>query len=86
MCTTINLRLNKFASNSKTVLEALPVKDRFKDLKDLDLRHDVLPVLHSLGTYWCIESKTLLDSVFSLKTNLSLVEGFSQPYVQCTIR
>ena len=59
MCATVNVRLHKFASNSKTVLEALPVEDRSKDLKDLDLRHDILPVLRSLGTYWCIESDTI---------------------------
>ena len=27
--------------------------------KDLDLRHDALPIQRSLGTYWCIESDTL---------------------------
>ena len=59
MCATVNVRLHKFASNSKTVLEALPVEDRSKNLKDLDLRHDILPVLRSLGTYWCIESDTI---------------------------
>ena len=59
MCAAVNLRLHKFASNSKAVLEAIPVEDRSKDLKDLDLRHDVLPVQRSLGTYWCIESDTI---------------------------
>ena len=58
MCARDNLRLHKFASNSKEVLEALPVNDRAKDLKDLDLRHDAMPVQRSLGTYWCIESDT----------------------------
>ena len=59
MCAAANLRLHKFASNSKVVLEAMPVEDRSKDLKDLDLRHDTLPVQRSLGTYWCIESDTI---------------------------
>ncbi|XP_068716912.1 uncharacterized protein [Montipora capricornis] len=58
MCARDSLRLHKFASNSKEVLEALPVNDRAKDLKDLDLRHDAMPVQRSLGTYWCIESDT----------------------------
>ena len=49
----------KFASNCKEVLETLPPEDRTKDLKDLDLRHDALPIQRSLGTYWCIESDTL---------------------------
>ena len=58
MCASANLRLHKFASNSKPVLESIP-KDRMNDLKDLDLRHDTLRIQHSLGTYWCIESDTL---------------------------
>ena len=59
MCAAANLRLHKFASNSKVVLEATPAEDRSKDLKDLDLHHDTLPVQCSLGTYWCIESDTI---------------------------
>ncbi len=58
MCASANLRLHKFASNSKTVLESIPKEDRAKDLKDFDLRHDALPIQRSLGTYWCIESDT----------------------------
>lgn len=38
MCAKDNLRLHKFASYCKDVLEALPANDRAKDLKDLDLR------------------------------------------------
>jgi len=59
MYAAVNLRQHKFASNSKVVLEATPVEDRSKDLKDLDLRHDVLPVQRFLGAYWCIESDTI---------------------------
>jgi hypothetical protein len=59
MCASANLRLHKFASNRREVLESLPVDDRAKDLKDIDLRHDVLPFQRSLGTFWCIESDTL---------------------------
>ena len=59
ICASAKLRLHKFASNCKEVLEALPPEDRAKDLKDLDLRHDALPIQRSLGTYWCIESDTL---------------------------
>lgn len=50
MCAEVNLRLHKFASNSKVVLVALPTEDRSKDLKDLDLHHDTLPVKRSLDT------------------------------------
>ena len=59
LCASAKLRLHKFASNRRDVLEALPKDDRARDLKDLDLRHDPLPVQRSLGTYWCIEPDTL---------------------------
>ena len=55
LCTSTKLRLHKFASNRKDVLEALPKNDRAKDLKDLDLHHEALPIQQSLGTFWCIE-------------------------------
>ena len=58
MCARDNLCLHKFASNCKEVLEALPVNDRTKDLKDLDLWQDTMPVQGSLGTYWYINSDT----------------------------
>lgn len=52
MCARDNLRLHKFASNYKEDLEALPVNDRAKDLRDLDLRQGTMSFK---GTYWCIE-------------------------------
>ena len=58
LCASDNLRLHKFVSNRKEVLEALPADNRAKDLKDIDLRHDSMPVQRSLGTCWCIESDT----------------------------
>lgn len=59
MCAAANLCLHKFASNKTEVLESLPTEDHAKDLKDLDLRNDSIPIQRSLGTYWCIESDTL---------------------------
>ena len=56
MCDATQLRLHKFASNTKRVLEALPVEDCVKTLKDLDLRPYTLPLQRSLGTYWHMES------------------------------
>ena len=38
MCAAAKLRLHKFASNRKEVLEALPIDDRAKDIKDIDRR------------------------------------------------
>ena len=58
MCAASQLRLHKFASNSKEVLQALPPDARAKTLKNLDLRRDILPVQRSLGTFWCMETDT----------------------------
>ncbi|XP_072554180.1 uncharacterized protein [Paramormyrops kingsleyae] len=47
-----NLRLHKIAANRKEILEAFPSQDHAKDLKDLDLEADVLPMQRSLGLLW----------------------------------
>lgn len=41
---SVNLSLHNFSSNGKILLEAMPIEDRAKYLKDLDLRHDALLV------------------------------------------
>lgn len=50
-----NLRLHKVASNSEQVMEALPEQDRSKELKDLELGVDPLPLQRSLGLSWNLE-------------------------------
>lgn len=57
-CSKGGLRLHKFVSNSKEVLQSLPPEDRTKDLVDIDLVRDTLPVERALGILWCIESDT----------------------------
>ena len=44
-----------FASPEEAIT-TVPKEDSAKDLIDLDLRYDTLPIQRSLGTYWCIES------------------------------
>lgn len=51
-----NLRLQKFASSCKDVMTALPANDLHKDLKDLELSSDELPLQRSLGLYWNINT------------------------------
>lgn len=85
ICAKNNLRLHKFASNKKEVLAALHVNDLAKDLKDLDLRHDTMPIQRSLGTYWCIESDTfgfrieLRDKPLTRRGILSTVSSVYDP-------
>ena len=56
-----------------------------KDLKDIDLRHDTMPVQRSLGTYWCIESDTfgfrieLRDKPVTRREILSTISSVYDP-------
>ncbi|KAK3542225.1 hypothetical protein QTP86_018786, partial [Hemibagrus guttatus] len=49
MLATSNLKLHKFASNSKEVMVAFPIEDHAKGLKDLNLEVDPTPIQRSLG-------------------------------------
>ncbi|XP_052762111.1 uncharacterized protein LOC128204746 [Mya arenaria] len=50
------LKLHKISSNSREVMKAFPKEDLAKDLKDLDLGHENLPVQRSLGMNWNLDS------------------------------
>ncbi|KAL0184284.1 hypothetical protein M9458_019980, partial [Cirrhinus mrigala] len=56
MLSEYNLLLHKVTSNSKPVMNAFPVEDRAKIVKDLDLSSDSLPVQRSLGLSWNLET------------------------------
>lgn len=56
MLAEYNLLLDKVTSNSKLVMNAFPVEDSAKIVKDLDLSSDPLPVQRSLGLSWNLET------------------------------
>lgn len=56
LCKRGGFNLRKFTSNSKAVLEQIPIKDRADELKTLDLGCDALPVERALGVSWCAQS------------------------------
>lgn len=58
-----NLKLHKIASNSHMVMEAFPADERAKDLKELDLRSDDLPLQRSLGVLWNLETDSFTFKV-----------------------
>ncbi|XP_053391972.1 uncharacterized protein LOC128554687 [Mercenaria mercenaria] len=58
MCSKGGLRLHKFVSNKKEVIQSLAPEDRAKDLVNIDLVRDKLPIERALGVSWCIESDT----------------------------
>lgn len=82
---TANIRLHKVVSNCPEVMEALPVEDRDKDVRDLDLRQDVLPVQRSLDVYWALTNDTftfkvsLPEKPFTRRGVLSVVNSVYEP-------
>ncbi|XP_071086519.1 uncharacterized protein [Haliotis cracherodii] len=58
-----NLRLHKVASNDPEVMKTFPSDDLAKDLKDLDLGSDLLPVQCSLGMAWDLQSDSFTFKV-----------------------
>lgn len=66
LCATGGLRLHKFASNNRDVLESIPPSERATNVKDMDLTFDDLPLERALGIQWDVESDCFKFSV-SLK-------------------
>ncbi|XP_062247200.1 uncharacterized protein LOC133956282 isoform X2 [Platichthys flesus] len=80
-----NLRLHKIAANKKEVMEAFPAKDRAKDLKDLDLSADTLPMQRSLGINLDLQTDCFHFSVsdeikpYTLRGVLSTINSLYDP-------
>ncbi|XP_033755752.1 uncharacterized protein LOC117338505 [Pecten maximus] len=86
------IRLHKFASNSRDVLNAFCQKDLAKDLKDIDLLTETLPTQRSLGLLWDTETDSFtfkvnqVEKVYTRRGLLSTINsiydplGFAQPF------
>jgi len=59
-------KIAKWTSNSRDVMKTIPMSDRAKEVKDLDLDQNILPIDRALGVQWCIETDTFRFKV-SLK-------------------
>ena len=57
--------LMKWISNDRKVLESIALHDRAKNVKELDLTEDVLPVERALGVLWSVG-----NDKFVFKTNI----------------
>ena len=85
ICEKAGLKLHKIMSNSKKVLEAIPVEERAKAVKDLDIRIDPLPMERTLGIMWCVENDSfqfrieLRDRPFTRRGILSTVGSIYDP-------
>lgn len=85
LCAAAGLRLHKFVSNKREVLDNVPESERAKSLKELDLRVDPLPFERALGIIWCIEKDVfkfrieLRDSPMTRRGMLSTISSIYDP-------
>ena len=85
ICAKAGMRLHKFISNSKEVIATIGPEDRAKELKDLDLNSDALPMERALGVHWCVETDTfqfritLQDKPLTRRGILSTVSSVYDP-------
>lgn len=85
ICARGGFHLTKWISNSRGVLASIPEKERAKEVKDLDLDQDVLPVERALGVRWCVQSDTFKfnitfqDRPLTRRGILSTVGSFYDP-------
>ena len=56
ICDKVGLRLHKIVSNKKEVPGAIPVEDHAKEIKELNLAVDSLPIERALVVIWCVEN------------------------------
>lgn len=79
------LRPHKFASNNREVLDSFPKSDLAKDLCNLDLCNDTLPMQISLGLSWDMETDQFTFSTcneekpFTRRGILSVINGLYDP-------
>ncbi|XP_030208539.1 uncharacterized protein LOC115556311 [Gadus morhua] len=66
LCAMGGLRLHKFVSNERNVLESIPPSERAINVTNMDLTFDELPLERALGIQWDVESDHFRLSV-SLK-------------------
>nr|XP_021331052.1 uncharacterized protein LOC110439398 [Danio rerio] len=67
LCQKGGFRLTKWISNSREVLQSISQENRAKDIQQLDLDRDKLPVERALGLQWSVDVDTFQFKI-SLKT------------------
>ena len=86
-------KLTKWLSNRPSVLTSIPIEERAKQLNDLNLNLDALPVDRALGVSWGVERDCLgyklapKDKPLTRHGPLSIVPsiyhplGYTNPYI-----
>ena len=59
ICQKGGFNLTKFVSNSMEANQSIPLEDRARHLKELQLGQDQLPMERALGVHWCVHSDSL---------------------------
>ena len=59
LCMKGGFKFHKFISNRREVMEAIPVEQLAKEIKELDMTKDLLPIEGALGVQWFVESDEL---------------------------
>lgn len=86
ICLKGGFKLMKWISNSREVLAAIPDTEMAKEVKDLDLDQDSLPIERALGVQWCVESdqfkfRIVIQEKTPIRRNiLSLVSSVYDPW------
>ena len=86
MCKKAGIRLHKFQSNSRKILEQLDPADPAEDMKNVDLSCENLPVARALGVLWNIDSDhfsfavKLQDRSLTRRGLLSTVSSVYDPF------
>ncbi|XP_041422759.1 uncharacterized protein LOC108719567 isoform X1 [Xenopus laevis] len=85
LCARGNLRLHKFISNNREVLESISDSERASTMKNVDLNYDHLPVQNVLGLGWNVEDDNFFfevsieEKVPTRRTILSTVASIYDP-------
>jgi len=58
LCAMGGFNLHKFTASNKTIIEAIPPLQRAKNVQNIDLAREDLPVERPLGVEWCVETDT----------------------------
>ena len=78
-------RIAKWISSSRDVMRSIPISDRAKEVKDIDLDQEILPIDRALGVQWCVETDTfqfkisLQDKPKTRRGILSMVSSVYDP-------
>ena len=83
MCQSAGLHLHKVASNSKRVVESVPIQDRAKNIQERAITDINLPVERALGILYCLETDVFrfeINTSTRLPTRRSILSTTSSIY------